>query len=149
MAYSALHNDKLMKKILLLTLAALVLPGCAEKSQYEQTVLEQMQQDQDIKDYKLEPEKMAQCVVDLSSSKMPGAFPYDPKRLEAYRNYSKMLTLGKAEHPDQVLAELRNDFGSPKALAEAHSNYTESVMNCMAALLAEMEEKPKEQTLAK
>ena len=126
-----------MKKILLLTLAALILPGCAEKSQYEQAVLEQVQQDQDIKDYKLDPERMARCVVDLTSSKMPGMFPYDPKRLEAYRNYSKMLTLNKAEHPEQVLAELRNDFGSPKALAEAHSNYTESMMNCIASLLAE------------
>lgn len=126
-----------MQKILFLTIAALFLPGCAEKSQYEQTVLEQMQQDQDIKDYKLSPETMAQCVVDLSSSKMPGIFAYDPKRLVAYRNYSKMLTLNKAEHPEQVLAELRNDFGSPKGLAEAHNNYTESVLNCIASLLAE------------
>lgn len=126
-----------MQKILFLTMAALILPGCAEKSQYEQTVLEQMQQDQDIKDYKLSPETMAKCVVDLSSSKMPGIFPYDPKRLAVYRNYSRMLTLNKAEHPEQVLAELRNDFGSPKALAEAHSNYTESVLECIASLLAE------------
>ncbi|MGR9044702.1 MAG: hypothetical protein ACU83N_05360, partial [Gammaproteobacteria bacterium] len=105
-----------MKKTVFLIMAAFILPGCAEKSQYEQAVLEQIQQDQDIKDYKLPEEEMTQCVVDLSSGKMPGAFPYDPKRLEAYRNYSKMLRMPKAEHPEQVLAELRNDFGSPKAL---------------------------------
>ena len=132
-----LQNGRRMKKTLLLTLAALILPGCAEKNQYEQAVLEQIQQDQDIKDYKLSPEEMTKCVVDLSSSKMPGLFPYDPKRLESYRNYSKMLKMPQAEHPQQVLAELRNDFGSPKALADAHSNYTESVMNCIASLISE------------
>lgn len=128
-----------MKKILLVTFATLILSGCAEKSQYEQAILEQIQQDQDIKDYKLDPETMVQCIVDLSSKNMPGIFAYDPKRLQAYRNYSKMLTVGKSEHPEQVLAELRIDFGSPKALAEAHSNYTESVMECIASLLAKTE----------
>ncbi|MGR9117495.1 MAG: hypothetical protein ACU85E_17245 [Gammaproteobacteria bacterium] len=137
-----------MKKIILIALTAVLMPGCAEKSQYEQTVQEQMQQDQDIKDYKLDPETMTKCVVDLTSSKMPGIFPYDPKRLEAYRNYSKMLTLNKAENPEQILAELRNDFGSPKGLADAHSNYTQSVLECIASLLAETEPVPKEQTTA-
>ncbi|PKM11669.1 MAG: hypothetical protein CVV13_08265 [Gammaproteobacteria bacterium HGW-Gammaproteobacteria-3] len=126
-----------MKKLLLFTLAAFAVSGCAEKSQYEQAVLEQMQVDSDLKDYKLTPEDMTRCVVELSSGKMPGIFPLDPKRLEAYRNYSKMLTLNKAEHPEQVLEELRVAFGSPHALAEAHSIYTESVLNCVASLLAE------------
>ena len=128
-----------MKKLSLLIASALILSGCAEKKQYEQTVLAQMQQDKDLKDYKLDPETMTDCVVDLSSKNMPGAFAYDPKRLEAYRHYTKMLTLGKAEHPEKVLAELRTDFGSAKQLAEAHSNYTQSVLECIGVLIAKSE----------
>jgi len=105
--------------------------------------LEQMQQEQDVKDYKIEPEKMTACVVDLSSSNMPGLFPFDPARLTAYRNYAKMLTLGKAADPKKTLEELRNDFGSPKALAEAHTNFTESFMECIASNISKNEDAAK------
>ncbi|MDP3334414.1 MAG: hypothetical protein Q8Q45_02835 [Methylococcaceae bacterium] len=132
-----------MKKPLLICIIALSLTACADKQQYEQAVLEQMQQEQDVKDYKIEPEKMTACVVDLSSSNMPGLFPFDPARMTAYRNYAKMLTLGKAADPKKTLEELRNDFGSPKALAEAHTNFTESFMECIASNISKNEDAAK------
>ena len=85
-----------MKKILLISLSALLLPACADKNQYEQAVLEQMQKEADIKDYKITPEFMTKCVVDTTSQNMPGIFAFDPTRLTAYRNYAKMLTLTQA-----------------------------------------------------
>lgn len=133
-----------MKKIALFGLSALMLTGCADKNQYEQAVLEQMQADKDIKDYKIEPQHMTDCVVDLSSKKMPGLFPLDPSRLTAYRNYTKMLTLTDSEDPQKTLEDLRTSFGSPQALADAHRNYTESVMNCLSAIVMEGEEASKE-----
>ena len=133
-----------MKKLLLISLSALLLPACADKTQYEQTVLEQMQLDKDIKDYKLSPERMAKCVVDTSSGHMPGVFALDPKRLTAYRNYTKMLTLSSSQDPKKTLEELRTDFGSPKELAEAHANYTESLMDCLSAVIMESEGSAKE-----
>jgi hypothetical protein len=134
-----------MKKLLLISLSALLLPACADKNEYEQTVLEQMQLEKDIKDYKLSPERMAKCVVDASSKNMPGVFDFDPKRLTAYRSYTKMLTLSSSTDPKKTLEELRTDFGSPKELAEAHSNYTESQMDCLSVLIGESEEATKEQ----
>ncbi len=134
-----------MKKLLLISLSALLLPACADKNQYEQTVLEQMQLEKDIKDYKLSPERMAKCVVDTTSSNMPGVFALDPKRLTAYRNYTKMLTLSSSKDPKKTLEELRTDFGSPKELAEAHANYTESQMDCLSVLIGESEETTKEE----
>lgn len=128
---------------MLISLSALLLAGCADKKQYEQAVLEQMQAEKDIKDYNIEPQHMADCVVDLTSKNMPGMFPLDPARLTAYRNYTKMLTLTKSEDPKKTLEELRTSFGSPKALADAHSNYTESMMNCMNAIVMESEEEAK------
>ncbi len=135
---------QLMKKFILFGLSILSLTGCADKQQYEQAVLEQMQTEKDIKDYHIDPQHMTDCVVDLSSKNMPGVFPVDPARLTAYRNYTKMLTLNKAEDPAKTLEELRTSFGSPQALADAHSNYTESMMNCMSAIIMESEEAEKE-----
>ena len=47
----------------------------------------------EIKDYKIAPEYMTKCVVEKTAQNMAGVFPLDPKRLLAYRNYTKMLTL--------------------------------------------------------
>lgn len=134
-----------MKKLLLISLSALLLPACADKNQYEQAVLEQMQKEQDVKDYKIAPEDMAKCVIDLTTKNMPGIFPLDPNRMTAYRNYAKMLNLTKSEDPKKTLEELRTDFGSAKDLAEAHNNYTESTMNCLSAVIMKSEEAAKEE----
>ncbi len=134
-----------MKKILLLCGIVVFLSGCADKQQYEQAVLERMKTEKDVEDYHIDPQYMTDCIVDLSSEKMPGFFAYDPYRLKTYRNYAKMLTLTKTEDPKKTLEELRQDFGSPKKLAEAHANYTESVMNCFAAIIMESEEQAKEE----
>jgi len=128
-----------MKKILLLCTSALFLTACADKQQYEAAVLAEMQAEQDVKDYKLEPEQMADCIVDLSSKKMPGVFAFDPDRLMAYQNYTKMLLMHTVKDKQKMLEELRQVFGSPKDLAAAHSNYTESVMDCLAAIIKKSE----------
>ncbi len=133
-----------MKKLLLIILSALLLPACADKEQYEQAVLAEMQKEQDVKDYKIDPEYMAKCVVDTSSSKMPGIFALDTKRMTAYRNYAKMLTLSSATDPKKTLEELRTDFGSAKELSDAHNNYTESLMECYTAVISETDGKTKE-----
>ena len=133
-----------MKKLLLLSLSALLLPACADKNQYEQTVLEQMQKEQDIKDYKITPEYMTKCVVEKTAQNMPGVFPLDPKRLTAYRNYTKMLTLHNSADPKKTLEELRTDFGSAKDYDEARANYAESLTECYSAVISESEESAKE-----
>jgi hypothetical protein len=129
-----------MKKVLIISLSALLLPACADKNQFEQAVLEQMEKEVDIKDYKIAPEYMTKCVVEKSSLNMPGVFAFDPKRMMAYRNYTKMLNIAKSADPKKTLDELRTDFGSPKELAEAHTNYTESLMECYTAVISESEQ---------
>ena len=124
-------------RLLSLLFCFLFLLGCSDKLKYEQAVLEDMQKDKDVLDYKIEPEHMAKCVIDTTYGKMPGFFPFDPNRLTAYRNYTKMLTLSKSSDPKKTLEELRKDFGSPQELAKAHSIYTESLMDCMSAIVQE------------
>jgi hypothetical protein len=134
-----------MKKLLLISLSVLLLPACADQNQYEQAVLEQMQKEADIKDYKITPEYMTKCVVDTTSQNMPGIFAFDPTRMTAYRNYAKMLTLTNSTDPKKTLEELRVEFGSAKDLAEAHTNYTESLMECYSAVISESEKAAKEE----
>lgn len=124
----------------LIVLTVLLLAGCAEKTEYEQAVLEQVKQDKDSKDYNIEPEKMVECVVATSSKNMPGLVPIDPDRRQAYINYTKMLKLNESEDPKKTMDELREAFGSPKALAEAHANYAESMVECMSGLVTGTEE---------
>lgn len=142
---TTINGNSLMKKLLLILISALLLPACADKNQYEQAVLEQMQKEQDVKDYKISHEEMAKCIVDMTSDNMPGIFAYDPKRMTAYRNYTKMLTLDKSADPKKTLEELRNDFGSAKELANAHTNYTESLMDCLSVILIKSEKDAKEE----
>lgn len=128
-----------MKKILIV-ITTMLLVGCAEKAEYEQAVLQQMKEDKDINDYKINPEKMVECVVVTSSKDMPGLVSFDPAKREAYRKYTKMLKLNANKDPKTTLDELRNEFGSPKALAEAHANYAESVVECLSGLVTGGEE---------
>ena len=82
---------------------------------------------------------MASCFVEESSKNMAGLFAFDPTRLTAYRNYTKMLTLTQSADPKKTLEELRNDFGSAKELNEARSNYTESELECLTLFVAHEE----------
>jgi hypothetical protein len=132
-----------MKKLFLVLLLLPFLVACADKQKYEQVVLEEMKKEKDVQDYKIEPSYMAKCVIDTTYERMPGFFPLDPDRLQAYRNYTKMLSMSLSKDPQKTLEELRKDFGSPQELAKAHSVYTESVMDCYTAILYEKEPKDK------
>ncbi len=136
-----------MKKLLLISLSALLLPACSDRNQFEQAVLKQIQlekaSENAAKDYKISPERMAKCVVDTVSNNMPGIFALDPNRLMAYRNYTKWLTLSSSKDPKKTIEELNTDFGSPKEFAEARANYSESQMDCLSALIGESEDEAK------
>jgi PBP1b-binding outer membrane lipoprotein LpoB len=136
-----------MKRLLFILLLALFLSSCADKNQYRDAVLAEMKKEQDIKDYNIDPEKMTDCVVDLSSKKMAGFFSFDPSRMTAYRHYTTMLTLTQSENPKEMLVALMNNFGSSKALLKARVNYTESIANCIASTIAQLEQPTKEAPL--
>lgn len=130
-----------MKKFLLISLSVLFLNACSEeKDQFKQAVLEQMQNDTDIKDYNMDPERVTSCVVDLVSKKVPGVFFFEPKTRSSYLGYSKLISLKQSKDPKQNLVELQEHFGSAKATMQAHMNYTESVLTCVTSLVTESEE---------
>lgn len=123
-----------MKKILIFSLSALALTACTEQQKYEETVYEQIKNDIDVKSYHLDPETVADCIVDLSSKGMPGIIPFEPRRSAAYKGYTKMIAIKSSEKPEQVLAELRESFGSAQGLADAHRNYSKSYLECISTV---------------
>ncbi|MDD5271212.1 MAG: hypothetical protein PHU14_00705 [Methylovulum sp.] len=140
------NNGKIqMKKRLLIALTPFLLTACADKQQYQDAVLariqkdQKLQEEQHLKDYKIDIERLAKCVVDTSGNKMPGIIAFDPQRLAAYRNYAKMVGMTSSPDPKKTLEELRTEFGSPKELAEANANFTESMLDCYSAMVSETE----------
>ena len=123
-----------MKKILIISLSVLTLTACSEQAEYEKTVFEQVSNDSDIKSYHLDPETVTECIVDLSSKKMPGFAPFEPMRKAAYKGYTKMIAIKTSEKPEEVLKELRESFGSAQGLADAHMNYSESYLACISTV---------------
>lgn len=123
-----------MKKLALISLSVLTLAACSEKDQYHQTIVDLVSNDEDVRSYHINPAVMADCIVDLSSKKMPGTLPFEPRRADAYKGYTKMISLKTSEKPAEVLSELRESFGSAKGLAAAHMNYSESYLECMSTL---------------
>jgi len=123
-----------MKKLFLFPFCILLLVACSEKNAYETALLENVNKEQDIKDYQIPPEDMVKCIFNTTSANMPGFATYDPYRRAAYDKYAKMLSIDKAPDPKKALAEVTDLFGSPKKMAEAHTNYTESVMECYSVI---------------
>jgi hypothetical protein len=128
-----------MKKIVLISIATLMFTGCSDKNNYNAAVLAELSRDQKVegaKEYNVPQDKMADCIVEASAKNMDGIFAFDPARLTAYRNYTKMLTLTQSEDPKKTLDELREAFGSAKNLMEARNNYTESELECLTLFVA-------------
>ena len=141
--YLLIYIGLYMKKSLLILVSALFINACAEKNQYEQAVLKQVSKDPDIKDYNIEPEDMMDCVVAMTSKKMPGLFPMEPRRKAYYLGMAKMLSVSESSNPKKTLEEGRAHFESPKIAVQAMSNYFESTGNCLAALTVGTEHKAK------
>ena len=136
----------LMKQFTLVFFCALLLTGCNdEKNQYQEYVFNLMKSDQDLIDYSLDPDETTQCIVDTSGKKMPGLFSWDPRRAPIYMGYTdlikfKLYVSELSEHaaekddPNKKLSTLRETFGSAQALADAHRNFSESVLACFESL---------------
>lgn len=126
-------------RIIGLIAAIFLITACSEKQQYAEAVLTEMQTEPDIKDYKLDPEKMADCVVNGTSKKMPGLFPADPIRKKSYISYTKMLTIKKSKDPQKTMDELRVEFGSAQGLLAARNNYTDNLVECQTTFISNVE----------
>lgn len=121
-----------MNKFLLIFAAALLLSACSSPQQTDlkSALLQKLKDDSDLKDYKIDPAEIADCVVGEITAEIP-AYPGDPRRERFFQAYTKFVSINSADEAEKALAEFEELFGSKKAAREAAANITNHNMTCM------------------
>ena len=121
-----------MKMLLIVLCAFWGLTGCSTKEQtgLREALIEKFKDDQDLKDYSLDPASVADCIVKEITATVPG-FPGDPRRdryFEAYTHFIGARSPGDAE---RAITDYQELFGSAKKAREAATSVTNHVLTCM------------------
>jgi hypothetical protein len=122
-----------MLKILSIILLGMLLSACEAKKQHtnlREAILAKLQEDPDLKDYKLDPGPIADCVVQAVSDGAP-SIPGDPRRDTYFAAYTKIFNAKSPTDAEAVLKEYKDFFGSEKAGREAALRVTDHIMSCM------------------
>lgn len=122
-----------MKKLLLVMLTATALAACGrqEKLTLEQALLEKMQADTDLKDYKIDPKDMTGCVLEEIAQSLP-VMPVDTHRGAYFEAYATFIT---ASDPLKAIDDAVPLFGTVQAARKAAMSVTDHVINCMGRLI--------------
>ena len=121
-----------MNKLLIVLCTVLALVGCSrkEKTGLRDALVEQFKDDQDLKDYKLEPEPVADCVVDEIASSLPG-FAGDPRRAQFFEAYARFLNVKSQADAEKSITEFQQLFGSVQKARQAAVSIPDHIMTCM------------------
>ena len=125
-----------MKKFLLIVMSGCLLTGCGskEKEAFEQVLIEQFEQDSDMKDYNILPEDMAACVID--GIRVPGPPWGDARQAAHYQAYTQLVVMRK--QPSIAAEALKNAqtvFGSVKAATAATLSISDNTMRCLTVIV--------------
>ncbi|HYE35232.1 hypothetical protein [Methylocaldum sp.] len=126
-----------MKKLIITFLAAFLLIGCAnkEKTTLKEALLAKFKDDSDLKDYKLDPESIADCVVGEISGGLPG-FAGDPRRERFFEAYTRFANAKSPADAEKAVTDYQQIFGSVKQARQAALSITDHVMTCMGKAVA-------------
>lgn len=131
------------KKYLALAVAgALALTACDSRQEQltlHDAVLARLKDDPDLKDYKLDPAPVADCVMKLIADNAPG-IPGDPRREVYFQAYTKILSVKNPAEADAVVQQYKDHFGSLQASREAALRVTDYLMSCMGEAIEDRDE---------
>jgi hypothetical protein len=121
-----------MKKLLIAVCAAFLLSACSTKEQtsLKEVLVAKFKDDQDLKDYKLDPGAIADCVVSEISGSLPG-FAGDPRRDQYFEAYVRFVNVKSPNDAEKAITDYTNLFGSAKKAREAALGVTDYIMACM------------------
>jgi hypothetical protein len=122
-----------MKNLLLPLFLAISLTAC-QKSQEQlglkEALVAKLTQDSDLKDYKIDPDKMAECVYQEIASQAPG-MPGDPKRNRYFEAYTKFVIASSPGDADKSINDYQDLFGGIHETRQAATAVTTTIMTCM------------------
>ncbi|HLF96145.1 MAG TPA: hypothetical protein VI457_03295 [Methylococcaceae bacterium] len=127
-----------MKKLLPVLAALLTLAACGhkEKLSLEEALLANLKNDQDLKDYKLDPQEVADCAMEAISDSLP-VMPTDPRRAQYFEAYAQFLSSPSSpEEAHRMIEGQKELFGSVQAARQAALSITDHIMTCMGLLIA-------------
>ncbi|WP_045224723.1 hypothetical protein [Methyloterricola oryzae] len=122
-----------MKKIIIAVLTSTLLGACSggpEQVSLKEALVAKLKDDSDLKDYKIEPAEVADCVVKAITDSLPG-FPGDPKRAKYYEAYAKFVAVKSPTDAENATNEYKDLFGSVIQAREAAVGVTDHIMGCM------------------
>jgi hypothetical protein len=122
-----------MMKILTVFVAVLLLVACGkskEQLDLKQVLTEKFKDDSDLKDYKLNPEDIADCVVANISEEAPPV-PGDPKRNRYFESFTKFASAKSPNDLEKAVKDYQDVFGGTKEAYAAANNVTDYIMSCM------------------
>lgn len=140
-----------MKNLLLTLLAATALTACGGegKKSLEQALLDKMKSDTDVSDYKLDPQQMADCMLDKITDSLPLSAT-GPSRSDFFDTYAKFLTVSSPVDAQKSIDDAAKVFGSPQEARKAALSIAEHEMDCISTLVSMQEpsEREKEEEAA-
>jgi major membrane immunogen (membrane-anchored lipoprotein) len=122
-----------MKKIITVFIAVLLLTACGkskEQLDLKQVLTEKFKDDSDLKDYKLKPEDIADCVVATISDEAPPV-PGDSKRIRYFEAFTKFAAAKSPNDLEKAVKDYQDIFGGIKETYAAANNVTDYIMSCM------------------
>jgi hypothetical protein len=121
-----------MKRLLIAIIAASLLAGCStkERTGLKEVLVAKFKDDQDLKDYRIEPEPVADCVVAEIADTLPG-FAGDPRRDRFFEAYARFLNVRSPSDAEKAITDYTELFGSAKSAREAATSVTDHIMSCM------------------
>ena len=132
-----------MNKIFILLFTALLLVACGkEQSEYEELLAKEFITDQDVIDYKLDPETLAECVSDQIAGDVP-AFSGSPVFESQFKGYKLFL---RPEDPSEIPKRIKQTeeiFGSKKEANKARLQVTSHTMFCLPQVREKQERREK------
>jgi hypothetical protein len=132
-----------MKKIIVLLSVALLLVACGkEQSEYEELLAKEFSKDQDVIDYKLDPETLAECVSDQIAGDVP-AFSGSPAFESHFKGYKLFL---RPEDPSEIpkrMKQTEDIFGSKKEANNARMQVISHTMFCLPQVREKQERSDK------
>ncbi|QSA98978.1 hypothetical protein JWZ97_01705 [Methylococcus sp. EFPC2] len=117
-------------------LSVLLLAACSSKEQtgLKEALTVKLQDDQDLKDYKLDPKEVAACVEKAISDGLPG-IPGDPRRPQYYEAYAKFVSVNSPGDAEAAVQQYKDLFGGIKQAHEAANTITDHIMTCMGTAI--------------
>lgn len=122
-----------MKKLTILLITAFILTACGnskEQNDLKLILTDKFKDDSDLKDYKLKPEDIADCVVSNISESAP-PIPGDPKRVRYFEAYAKFAAAKSPSDAEQAVKDYQDLFGGIKDARAAANGVTDYIMSCM------------------